>query len=72
MLREISDSRYIDIPGSNRYSIVMQPDELRADAMRSFLKGLDYLLGVKELTYDIASLGRYQRLTVLTQMGCDA
>ncbi len=38
MLREISDSRYIDIPGSNRYSIVMQPDELRADAMHEILK----------------------------------
>jgi hypothetical protein len=38
MLREIPGSRYLDIPGSNHYSIVMQPNRLRDEAISGFLK----------------------------------
>ena len=38
MLREIPDVRYVDIPGSNHYSIVMQPNELRDKAILNFIK----------------------------------
>ena len=38
MLREIPDARYADIPGSNHYSIVMQPDKTRDDAILAFLE----------------------------------
>ena len=38
MLRELPDARYMDIPGSNHYSIVMQPDKTRDDAILSFLE----------------------------------
>jgi pimeloyl-ACP methyl ester carboxylesterase len=37
MLREIPDARYVDIPGSNHYSIVMQPDKGRDKAILDFL-----------------------------------
>jgi len=38
MLREIPDARYIDIPGTNHYSIVMQPDKGRDAAILAFLE----------------------------------
>ena len=38
MLREISDAKYVDIPGSNHYSIVMQPDKVRDATILYFLK----------------------------------
>jgi pimeloyl-ACP methyl ester carboxylesterase len=37
MLREIPDARYVDIAGSNHYSIVMQPDKGRDKAILDFL-----------------------------------
>jgi pimeloyl-ACP methyl ester carboxylesterase len=37
MLREILDARYVDIPGSNHYTIVMQPDKGRDKAILDFL-----------------------------------
>jgi pimeloyl-ACP methyl ester carboxylesterase len=38
MLREIPDVRYVDIAGSNHYSIVMQPDKGRDTAILAFLE----------------------------------
>ena len=38
MLREIPDARYVDVPGSNHYSIVMQPDKTRDAAILYFLE----------------------------------
>jgi len=38
MLREIPDARYVDIAGSNHYSIVMQPDKRRDAAILAFLE----------------------------------
>ena len=38
MLREIPDVRYVDIAGSNHYSIVMQPDKGRDAAILAFLE----------------------------------
>jgi len=38
MLREIPDVRYVDIAGSNHYSIVMQPDRERDAAILAFLE----------------------------------
>ncbi|MBW2338244.1 MAG: alpha/beta hydrolase [Deltaproteobacteria bacterium] len=37
MLREIPDARYVDIPGTNHYSVVMQPNELRDKAILNFI-----------------------------------
>ncbi len=37
MLREIPDVRYVDIPGTNHYSVVMQPNELRDKAILNFI-----------------------------------
>jgi pimeloyl-ACP methyl ester carboxylesterase len=37
MLREIPDARYVDIAGSNHYSIVIQPDKGRDKAILDFL-----------------------------------
>ena len=37
MLREIPDVRSVDIPGSNHYSIVMQPNEFRDRTILEFL-----------------------------------
>ena len=36
MMREIPDARFVDIPGSNHYSIVMQPDKGRDKAIWIF------------------------------------
>ncbi|UCF95706.1 MAG: alpha/beta hydrolase [Desulfobacterales bacterium] len=38
MLREISGARRVDLPGSNHYSILLQPNEMRDRALRSFLE----------------------------------
>ena len=38
MLREIPDVKYVDIPGSNHYSIVMQPDKVRDATILDFLE----------------------------------
>jgi pimeloyl-ACP methyl ester carboxylesterase len=38
MLQEIPDARYMDIAGSNHYSIVMQPDKRRDAAILAFLE----------------------------------
>ncbi len=38
MLQEIPDARYVDIVGSNHYSIVMQPDKARDAAILDFLE----------------------------------
>jgi len=38
MLREIFNVKYVDIPGTNHYSIVMQPDKGRDAAILSFLE----------------------------------
>ena len=38
MLREIFNVKYVDIPGTNHYSIVMQPDKGRDAAILAFLK----------------------------------
>jgi pimeloyl-ACP methyl ester carboxylesterase len=38
MLREIPDAKYVDIPGSNHYSIVMQPNNARDAAILAFLE----------------------------------
>lgn len=38
MLREIPDSRYVDLPGTNHYSIVMQPNKKRDAAILDFLE----------------------------------
>ena len=38
MLREIPDGRYVNIAGSNHYSIVMQPDKGRDAAILAFLE----------------------------------
>ena len=38
MLREIPDAKYVDIPGSNHYSIVMQPDKVRDATILDFLQ----------------------------------
>lgn len=37
MLREIPNSRHVDLPGTNHYSILLQPNELRDDTIRNFL-----------------------------------
>jgi pimeloyl-ACP methyl ester carboxylesterase len=36
MLQEIPDARYVDIPGSNHYTIVMQPNKRRDAAILAF------------------------------------
>ena len=38
MLQEIPDARCVDLQGSNHYSIVLQPNEARDQAIRSFLE----------------------------------
>jgi len=38
MLRDIPDAKYVDIPGSNHYSIVMQPDKVRDATILDFLE----------------------------------
>ena len=37
MLQEIPDARYVDIAGSNHYSIVMQPQGRRDEVILEFL-----------------------------------
>ena len=37
MLQEIPDARYVDVPGSNHYSIVMQPHKVRDAAILAFI-----------------------------------
>jgi pimeloyl-ACP methyl ester carboxylesterase len=37
MVNEIPDARYINLEGTNHYSILLQPNTLRNDAIRSFL-----------------------------------
>ena len=38
MVSEIPHARYVDIKGTNHYGIIFQPDRVRDEALRSFLK----------------------------------
>jgi pimeloyl-ACP methyl ester carboxylesterase len=38
MVREIPDARRVDIPGTNHYSLLFKPSQLRDEALTSFLK----------------------------------